>query len=96
MTCASRVNRIERYLRTVHGVVEANINLTTETASVRYDRIGSIWAGSGPPSRRLVTTVESTAPSFAAAATRRSRSGRTPQGGLAGRLALALDIDGMT
>ncbi len=37
MTCASCVNRIERYLRKVDGVEEANVNLATETASVRYD-----------------------------------------------------------
>jgi copper chaperone CopZ len=37
MTCASCVNRIERYLRKVDGVAEANVNLATETASVRSD-----------------------------------------------------------
>ena len=37
MTCASCVNRIERYLRKTHGVTEANVNLATETASVRFD-----------------------------------------------------------
>jgi Cu+-exporting ATPase len=37
MTCASCVNRIERYLRKVDGVVEANVNLATETAAVRFD-----------------------------------------------------------
>jgi Cu+-exporting ATPase len=34
MTCASCVNRIERYLRKVDGVVEANVNLATERATV--------------------------------------------------------------
>src|SRR5918996_494819 len=34
MTCASCVNRIERYLRKVDGVVEANVNLATERASI--------------------------------------------------------------
>jgi Cu+-exporting ATPase len=34
MTCASCVNRIERYLRKVDGVAEANVNLATERASV--------------------------------------------------------------
>jgi copper chaperone CopZ len=29
MTCASCVNRIERYLRKTEGVAEANINLAT-------------------------------------------------------------------
>jgi Cu+-exporting ATPase len=37
MTCASCVNRIERYLRKLDGVVEANVNLATESASVRFD-----------------------------------------------------------
>ena len=37
MTCASCVNRIERYLRGTDGVLEANINFATERASVRVD-----------------------------------------------------------
>ncbi len=37
MTCASCVNRIERYLRKVEGVERANLNLATESASIRYD-----------------------------------------------------------
>ena len=37
MTCASCVNRIERYLRKVDGVEQADVNLATESASVRYD-----------------------------------------------------------
>jgi len=37
MTCASCVNRIERYLRDTEGVLEANINFATERASVRVD-----------------------------------------------------------
>ena len=42
MTCASCVNRIERYLRKVDGVEQADVNLATESASVRYDpaRVG--------------------------------------------------------
>ncbi|MBI2778097.1 MAG: heavy-metal-associated domain-containing protein, partial [Chloroflexi bacterium] len=42
MTCASCVNRIERYLRKVDGILEASVNLATESASVRYDprRVG--------------------------------------------------------
>ena len=34
MTCASCVNRIERYLRKVDGVVNANVNLATERATI--------------------------------------------------------------
>ena len=37
MTCAACVNRITRYLSTVEGVEAANVNLATETASVRFD-----------------------------------------------------------
>jgi len=37
MTCASCVNRIERYLRKTDGVVEANVNLATERATIRFD-----------------------------------------------------------
>ena len=36
MTCASCVNRIERFLRKTPGVAEANVNLATEVATVRY------------------------------------------------------------
>ncbi|MGH9249984.1 MAG: heavy metal translocating P-type ATPase, partial [Acidimicrobiales bacterium] len=37
MTCASCVNRIERYLNKVEGVEAASVNLATESATVRYD-----------------------------------------------------------
>src|SRR3954447_14467694 len=37
MTCASCVNRIERYLRRADGVLEANVNLATERATVLVD-----------------------------------------------------------
>jgi Cu+-exporting ATPase len=50
MTCASCVNRIERYLRKVDGVAEANVNLATERASVT--------AGPGVTLERLVEAVE--------------------------------------
>ena len=36
MTCASCVNRIERFLRKTEGVQEASVNLATETATIRY------------------------------------------------------------
>jgi Cu+-exporting ATPase len=36
MSCASCVNRIERYLRKTPGIAEASVNLATEVATVRY------------------------------------------------------------
>ena len=50
MTCASCVGRVERALRAVPGVTEANVNLATERADVRFD---------GTPDRAaLVKAVE--------------------------------------
>jgi Cu+-exporting ATPase len=37
MTCASCVNRITRFLNKVEGVEEANVNLASESATIRYD-----------------------------------------------------------
>jgi Cu+-exporting ATPase len=37
MTCASCVNRITRFLEKVEGVDGANVNLATESATVRFD-----------------------------------------------------------
>jgi Cu+-exporting ATPase len=37
MTCASCVNRITRFLEKVDGVEDANVNLASETATVRFD-----------------------------------------------------------
>ena len=37
MTCASCVRRIEKALRKVDGVEQANVNLATEKATVKYD-----------------------------------------------------------
>ncbi len=51
MTCASCVNRITRFLRKVDGVEEANVNLATESATVRYDAARVDLAG-------LVAAVE--------------------------------------
>jgi Cu+-exporting ATPase len=36
MTCASCVNRIERFLRKTDGVETASVNLATETATIRF------------------------------------------------------------
>ena len=37
MTCASCVNRIERFLTNADGVADASVNLATERATVRFD-----------------------------------------------------------
>ena len=37
MTCASCVNRVERFLRRTDGVSQANVNLATEQATVTFD-----------------------------------------------------------
>ena len=37
MTCASCVNRITRFLNKVEGVEQANVNLASESATVRFD-----------------------------------------------------------
>ena len=37
MTCASCVNRIERFLHNADGVTAANVNLATERATVAID-----------------------------------------------------------
>ena len=37
MTCASCVNRVTKALTRVDGVVDASVNLATETAAVSYD-----------------------------------------------------------
>ncbi|HET9497725.1 MAG TPA: cation transporter, partial [Candidatus Limnocylindria bacterium] len=37
MTCATCVNRIERFLNRADGVTEATVNLASEEAAVRYD-----------------------------------------------------------
>jgi Cu+-exporting ATPase len=37
MTCASCSNRVQKALKKVPGVVDANVNLATEQAAVTYD-----------------------------------------------------------
>ena len=37
MTCASCVNRIERFLNRADGVADATVNLATERATVQFD-----------------------------------------------------------
>jgi Cu+-exporting ATPase len=41
MTCASCVNRIERFLNKTDGVLEANVNIATERATISYDPVSA-------------------------------------------------------
>ena len=89
MTCASCVNRIERYLRKIDGVTEANVNLATEAASVTFDPervsvedLGRAVEAAGYEAR--LDQVEQT------------DSGRTIEIGLSAPRTFALDIEGMT
>ena len=74
MTCASCVNRIERFLGKTPGVETATVNLATETATVRYqpdqvDRaalVGAIEAA-GYDVRKRPPMAESAAPPSLAA-----------------------------
>jgi len=74
MTCASCVNRITRFLRQVDGVEDANVNLATESATVRFDpaatdivRLAGAVEAAGYVARvdRIDADDEGTAPSFA-------------------------------
>ncbi len=92
MTCASCVNRIERYLRKVDGVTEANVNLATESASVTFDParvsledLGRAVEAAGYEAR--LDQVEESGP---------DRSGRTIEVSLSAPRTFALDIEGMT
>ncbi|HEV8401870.1 MAG TPA: heavy metal translocating P-type ATPase [Candidatus Limnocylindrales bacterium] len=75
MTCASCVNRIERFLLKTPGVEAASVNLATETATVHYrpdlaDRaalVGAIEAAGYDVRRRPATQPDAAAPTLAAA-----------------------------
>nr|MBA2315874.1 copper-translocating P-type ATPase [Chloroflexota bacterium] len=98
MTCASCVNRIERHLRKVDGVVEANVNLATESASVRFDpaRVDLDDLQSAVEAAGYEARIER-AEVFGAAGTQAVEIAFQPrEGGLAGPRSLALDIEGMT
>jgi Cu+-exporting ATPase len=98
MTCASCVNRIERYLRKVDGVVEANVNLGTESASVRYDpaRVDLDDLRSAVEAAGYEARIERAEVSGGAATRAVEIAFRAPKDGLAGPRTLALDIEGMT
>jgi Cu+-exporting ATPase len=69
MTCASCVNRIERFLRNTDGVQEATVNLATEMATIHYvpdvvDRAALVGAveAAGYDVRRVPTRPADAAP----------------------------------
>ena len=67
MSCASCVNRIERFLRKTPGVAEASVNLATEVATVRYlpeiaglDELARAIEAAGYEVRQLPKTTDGT------------------------------------
>src|SRR5579859_3629692 len=94
MTCASCVNRIERYLRKVDGVVEANVNLATESASVRFDpaRVDLDALRSAVEAAGYDARVDRAELSGGVGTSEVELSFRAHEGGLAAADPLALDI----
>jgi P-type Cu+ transporter len=92
MTCASCVNRIERYLRRLDGVTEANVNLATETAAVTFDPGRATLQDLG----RAVEAAGYEARLDRAEQTGTDRGGRMLEVGSAAPRSFALDIEGMT
>ncbi|OYU17340.1 MAG: copper-translocating P-type ATPase [Rhodobacteraceae bacterium PARR1] len=63
MTCASCVARAERVLKAQAGVEAASVNLSTETADIRYhapataDGLAAALATAGYPARQIIITL---------------------------------------
>ena len=98
MTCASCVNRIERYLHKVNGVEEANVNLATGSASVRYDpaRVGLDDLRSAVEAAGYEARIERAEMTHRDGPQTVEIGFRTPTGAIAGPRNLALNIEGMT
>jgi P-type Cu+ transporter len=89
MTCASCVNRIERFLRATDGVETASVNLATEVATIRYlpdvagraELVGAVEAAGydvRPESAALPSSPESSlAAAFTAGDAERDREARS-------------------
>ncbi|MFO1151027.1 MAG: heavy metal translocating P-type ATPase [Alsobacter sp.] len=88
MTCASCVNRVEKALKKVPGVTEANVNLATEKASVRFISGMTTPAGLAAVIRRAGYDVRAAA-SDAAAPDREREAREREYGALVRSLALA-------
>ncbi len=104
MTCASCVNRIERFLRKTPGVAEATVNLATEVATIRYlpemaglDELAKAIEAAGYEVRPQTKTSDGTAQSLIeeadAEAADRARNLRTL--GLTAAFALAVAVVAM-
>ncbi len=93
MTCASCVNRIERYLRKADGVVDATVNLATETASVTFEpsRTGLPQLGAAVEEAGYEARLDRAEMSGATAG-----ASRTLEVALSASGMFALDIEGMT
>jgi Cu+-exporting ATPase len=72
MSCASCVNRIERFLRKTPGVAEANVNLATEVATIKYlpeiaglDELARAIEAAGYEVRQMPAAADGTALSLA-------------------------------
>jgi copper-(or silver)-translocating P-type ATPase len=99
MTCASCVNRIERYLRKTPGVVEANVNLATETATVRFDagRVALDDLRAAVEAAGYEARIDQAELSGSQVTQREIEIGfNAPVRASAGPRTLALDIEGMT
>ena len=99
MSCASCVNRIERFLRKTPGVAEASVNLATEVATVRYlpeiagyDELARAIEAAGYDIRRVPQTADGSRASLVdeadAEAAERAREQRAL--GLTAAIALAI------
>jgi Cu+-exporting ATPase len=94
MTCASCVNRIERYVRKVDGVLDANVNLATESASVKFDpaRVSLDDLRAAVEAAGYEARIDRAESSTGAATRQVEVAFRAPEGGHAGPRTLALDI----
>jgi P-type Cu+ transporter len=84
MTCASCVNRIERFLRKTPGVQDASVNLATELATIVYlpevagraDLVGAVEAAGYEIRERQVADITSPADERTADESARARESR--------------------
>ena len=75
MTCASCVNRITRFLEKVDGVDGANVNLASESATVRFDpgRVSVADLGAAVDAAGYVAIIDRTSAAHEIAAFQKPR-----------------------